>query len=125
MNTTGALRLVATKVGADTALQQIVRLVQEAQGSKAPIARLADRMGIAKGTMSKLMNGKMEWTVSYAAAAAEALSLQSIDDLTRPPAADDAPTRALRRAADAMPAEKVDDAIRILGALAGTARKAS
>ncbi|MBL9032434.1 MAG: copper-translocating P-type ATPase [Phycisphaerae bacterium] len=44
MNTTGALRLVATKVGADSALQQIVRLVQEAQGSKAPIARLADKM---------------------------------------------------------------------------------
>jgi len=44
MNTTGALRFVATKVGADTALQQIVRLVQEAQGSKAPIARLADRI---------------------------------------------------------------------------------
>jgi P-type Cu+ transporter len=42
MNTTGALRLVATKVGTDSALQQIVRLVQEAQGSKAPIARLAD-----------------------------------------------------------------------------------
>jgi Cu+-exporting ATPase len=44
MNTTGALRLVATKVGADSALQQIVRLVQEAQGSKAPIARLADKI---------------------------------------------------------------------------------
>ena len=44
MNTTGALRLVASKVGADSALQQIVRLVQEAQGSKAPIARLADRI---------------------------------------------------------------------------------
>jgi len=44
MNTTGALRLIATKVGADSALQQIVRLVQEAQGSKAPIARLADRI---------------------------------------------------------------------------------
>ena len=44
MNTTGALRLSATKVGHDTALQQIVRLVQEAQGSKAPIARLADRI---------------------------------------------------------------------------------
>lgn len=44
MNTTGAMRLVATKVGADSALQQIVRLVQEAQGSKAPIARLADKI---------------------------------------------------------------------------------
>jgi Cu+-exporting ATPase len=44
VNTTGALRLVAVKVGADTALQQIVRLVREAQGSKAPIARLADRI---------------------------------------------------------------------------------
>ncbi|CAG1008606.1 H+-transporting ATPase [Phycisphaerales bacterium] len=44
MNTTGVLRLTATKVGRDTALQQIVRLVQEAQGSKAPIARLADRI---------------------------------------------------------------------------------
>ncbi|MBX3403788.1 MAG: copper-translocating P-type ATPase [Phycisphaeraceae bacterium] len=44
MNTTGALRLVATKVGANSALQQIVRLVQEAQGSKAPIARLADKI---------------------------------------------------------------------------------
>lgn len=44
MNTTGALRFTATKVGQDTALQRIVRLVQEAQGSKAPIARLADRV---------------------------------------------------------------------------------
>jgi Cu+-exporting ATPase len=42
LNTTGSFRFVATKVGKDTALQQIVRLVQEAQGSKAPIARLAD-----------------------------------------------------------------------------------
>ncbi|MDP1661719.1 MAG: heavy metal translocating P-type ATPase [Phycisphaerales bacterium] len=44
MNTTGALRITTAKVGADTALQQIVKLVQEAQGSKAPIARLADRI---------------------------------------------------------------------------------
>ncbi len=42
LNKTGAFRFRATKVGKDTALQQIVRLVQEAQGSKAPIARLAD-----------------------------------------------------------------------------------
>jgi len=42
INTTGALTFRATKVGNDTALQQIVHLVQEAQGNKAPIARLAD-----------------------------------------------------------------------------------
>jgi P-type Cu+ transporter len=42
LNKTGAFRIRATKVGRDTALHQIVRLVQEAQGSKAPIARLAD-----------------------------------------------------------------------------------
>jgi len=42
LNTTGTFRFAATKVGKDTALRQIVRLVQEAQGSRAPIARLAD-----------------------------------------------------------------------------------
>ncbi len=42
LNKTGAFRFRATKVGKDTVLQQIVRLVQEAQGSKAPIQRLAD-----------------------------------------------------------------------------------
>ncbi|HEX8163123.1 MAG TPA: heavy metal translocating P-type ATPase [Pyrinomonadaceae bacterium] len=42
LNRTGSFTFRATKVGSDTALQQIVRLVQDAQGSKAPIARLAD-----------------------------------------------------------------------------------
>jgi len=42
MNASGAFRFRVTKVGRDTALQQIVRMVEEAQGSKAPIARLAD-----------------------------------------------------------------------------------
>jgi Cu+-exporting ATPase len=42
MNATGAFRFRATRVGAETALQQIVRLVHEAQSRRAPIARLAD-----------------------------------------------------------------------------------
>ena len=44
MNQTGAFRFRATKVGKDTALAQIVRLVQDAQGSKAPVQRVVDRV---------------------------------------------------------------------------------
>jgi Cu+-exporting ATPase len=42
MNATGAFRFRATRIGAETALQQIVRLVREAQSRRAPIARMAD-----------------------------------------------------------------------------------
>ncbi len=44
VNQSGAFRFRASRVGAETVLAQIVRLVQEAQGSKAPIQRLADRV---------------------------------------------------------------------------------
>ena len=44
MNKLGSFQFRATKVGADTALAQIVRLVEDAQGSKAPVQRFADRI---------------------------------------------------------------------------------
>lgn len=44
MNTTGSLTMRATKVGADTVLAGIVRMVEAAQGSKAPVQALADRI---------------------------------------------------------------------------------
>ncbi|MCZ8537707.1 cadmium-translocating P-type ATPase [Paenisporosarcina quisquiliarum] len=42
INKNGAIRYEATKVGKDTALAQIIKLVEDAQGSKAPIAKMAD-----------------------------------------------------------------------------------
>jgi Cu+-exporting ATPase len=44
LNRNGALRLRTTRVGPDTVLSRIIRLVQQAQGSKAPAQRLADRI---------------------------------------------------------------------------------
>lgn len=44
LNKTGSFILKATKIGKDTALSQIIHLVEQAQGSKAPIAKLADKV---------------------------------------------------------------------------------
>lgn len=44
INKSGSFTFKATKVGAETALAQIIRLVEEAQGSKAPIQRVADKV---------------------------------------------------------------------------------
>ncbi len=43
-NTTGALRIEATRVGADTTLAQIIRLVEQAQGGKLPIQSMVDKV---------------------------------------------------------------------------------
>ncbi len=44
LNGTGSFRMIAEKVGSETMLSQIIKRVQEAQGSKAPVQRLADRI---------------------------------------------------------------------------------
>ena len=44
INTSGSFRFEARRVGKDTALYQIMKMVEEAQGSKAPVQRLADRI---------------------------------------------------------------------------------
>jgi Cu+-exporting ATPase len=46
LNKNGALTITAERVGQDTVLARIIRMVQEAQGSKAPIANLADRISL-------------------------------------------------------------------------------
>ncbi len=60
INTTGAFTFRATKVGAETLLAQIIRMVQEAQGSKAPIQALADKIsGIFVPTVLVLAVGAL------------------------------------------------------------------
>ena len=75
LNKTGSFRLEATKVGKDSALSQVIRLVQEAQGSKAPIQRLADVIasyfvpaviGVALGTFAVWLIFGPEPAISFA-----------------------------------------------------------
>jgi Cu+-exporting ATPase len=44
INKNGTVKIKATKVGKDTVLSQIIRLIEEAQGSKAPVSKLADKI---------------------------------------------------------------------------------
>ena len=64
INKNGTLRAPATKVGSDTALAQIVKLVQEAQNSKAPGQRLADRAAFWL-VLVALIGGGLTFAVWY------------------------------------------------------------
>lgn len=74
LNKTGAFRFRATRVGQDTSLAQIIQLVEAAQGSKAPIAKLADQvsavfvpivMGLAVlSGLAWLLLGQHSWIFS-------------------------------------------------------------
>ena len=79
LNKTGFIRMRAVKVGQDTTFSQIIRLVEEASSSKAPIARMADKiagifvptvMGIAPltGIVWLLMGAEFEFALSCAIA---------------------------------------------------------
>ncbi|HEY5465945.1 MAG TPA: heavy metal translocating P-type ATPase, partial [Clostridia bacterium] len=70
INGNGSIQFRATKVGSDTALAQIIKLVEDAQGSKAPIAQLAD---IVSGYFVPIVFG-----IAVLAAAAWLVSGQSV-----------------------------------------------
>jgi Cu+-exporting ATPase len=79
VNTSGRLLVEATKVGSGTALAQIARLVAEAQGSKAPVQRLADRVsavfvpvviGIAIATLAGWLVATRDANAAFTAAVA-------------------------------------------------------
>ena len=74
VNADGTLRVRATKVGADTALAQIVALVQQAQNSKAPGQRLADRAAFWL-VLVALVGGAATFLVWWASGAAVTTAL--------------------------------------------------
>lgn len=65
INQTGSLKVVAERVGNETLLAQIIRLVQEAQGSKAPIQKLADKIAavFVPVVMSIALLTFIAWTI--------------------------------------------------------------
>ena len=78
INKTGAFKFRATKVGADTVLAQIVKLVSEAQSSKAPIQRLADQV-TGYFTPVIIMLAIATFTVWYIVGPAPALALAFVN----------------------------------------------
>lgn len=68
LNTHGALTITAERVGQDTTLARIIRLVQEAQGSKAPIANLADTISFyfVPAVMGIALLAGLAWYISGA-----------------------------------------------------------
>ena len=74
INTTGSLRVRADRVGSDTVLAQIIRLVQQAQASKAPIERLADAVS-GYFVPAVIAIALVTFAVWYAAGPAPALTL--------------------------------------------------
>jgi Cu+-exporting ATPase len=75
INKNGIVKYKATKVGKDTALAQIIRLVEEAQGSKAPIAKMADiisgyfvpvvmLLAVGSGVIWYLFKGDLEFSLT-------------------------------------------------------------
>ncbi|MFZ4523175.1 MAG: heavy metal translocating P-type ATPase [Bacteroidales bacterium] len=65
INQTGSLTVITEKVGNDTLLAQIIRLVQEAQGSKAPIQKMADRIAavFVPAVMTIALFTFIAWTI--------------------------------------------------------------
>ncbi len=81
INTTGSLEFHATAVGSDTMLAQIVRLVEEAQGSKAPIQSLADKIAsvfvpvVLVISLLTFVLGFMFWELEFAQAMIHAIAV--------------------------------------------------